>query len=490
MAVTDQQASDAQRAALHRLARDELAELPAPLADPDLARHDGAARGGMRAALANRPFRLLWLAELLTQTAQNALWYTALVLVERATQSTIFLSLTVISAVLPAALFGMFAGIMADRWPKKPVLVACNLARAVVVLLYLLHGESVLAVFLANFIINAVAQFFYPAELASIPHFLRKEQMTAAMGLFNLTWTLAQFLGLILLGPLLLKLFGESLGATVVILGCAGIYAVATGLVALLPHDDADDLARAALREEPRVWALRSIWHDVREGIVCIHRNVPARLAILYLAVATTLLLVIATLAPRFAVRELRVRAEDAIFLIAPAGLAMAAASFVAHRLTRRIAREVLVRRGLLLLVGALVLLALVGPAQDWAIQQGLLGESDLRDLWHLIVSRMGVVMLVSAAIGWQVGTIVVPMQAIVAEWAPVELRGRIFAIQLTITNLASIFPLLLLGGLADLIGIPEVIFVLACAILLLWALTLRRADALRQPQDQLREAC
>ena len=68
-----------------RLVRRELAEWPSPLADLD--REEGRLAGGrrdMRAALANGPFRRLWLAELLTQTAQNALWYTALVLVERA----------------------------------------------------------------------------------------------------------------------------------------------------------------------------------------------------------------------------------------------------------------------------------------------------------------------------------------------------------------------------------------------------------------------
>ncbi len=187
----------------------------------------------------------------------------------------------------------------------------------------------------------------------------------------------------------------------------------------------------------------------------------------------------IATLAPRFAVQELRIRAEDAIFLIAPAGLAMAAASSVAHRLARRFRRELLVQRGLLLMIGALLALALVGPVQQWAVTHGLVREVDLRDAWHLILSRVGVTMGLAAIIGWQVGLVLVPAQAIVAEWAPEDLRGRIFAIQLTITNLASIFPLLLLGGLADLLGLPAVIALLALGILGLWLLTLRNADVL-----------
>lgn len=477
-----------------RIVRPELVERPTPLVDFD--REPGeveAGRQGMAEALANGPFRLLWLAELLTQTAQNALWYTALVLVERATRSTTLLSVTVVSAVLPAALFGMLAGIMVDRWPKKPVLIACNLLRAVVVLAYLLSGQSVLWVFAANFAVTAVSQFFFPAELASIPHVLPRRQLTAAMGLFNLTWTLAQFFGLIVLGPLLLKVLGDETGPAVVIAGSVAAYLLAAGLMGLLPHDTADDEERAAravavAAGEPRGGAVRSIWHDLSEGVRCIHRNVPARLAILYLALTTTLLLVISTLAPRFAVQELRIGAADAIFLIAPAGLAMAGASFTAHRLARRFRRELIVQRSLLLLIGALLVLASVGPVQHWLLTHGLVRETDLRDAWQLILSRVGVVMALAAVIGWQVGMVVVPAQAIVAEWAPGELRGRIFAIQLTITNLASIFPLLLLGGLADLIGIPAVIALVALAILALWLLTLRNAAALTQhptPHDE-----
>src|SRR5207245_4112749 len=43
---------------------------------------------------------------------------------------------------------------------------------------------------------------------------------------------------------------------------------------------------------------------------------------------------------------------------------------------------------------------------------------------------------------------IMVPAQTFLQERAPVELRGRVFAVQLMLSNFASIVPLLLLGGL------------------------------------------
>src|SRR5919202_4708006 len=223
-------------------ARLELAELPTPLADfdrgPDGEEPEAGDRQGLRAALGSRPFRLLWLAEFLTQTAQNALWYAALVLVERATASTTYLSLTIVSAVLPAALFGMLAGILVDRWPNRGTLLACNLLRALVVPLYLLHDQLVLTVLAANFAINTVAQFYYPAQLAAGPRFLPREQWTAAMGLFNVTCTLAQLFGLIILGPLVLKGAGVEAGAVALVVLAALSYVAAAAGMLFLPRGE------------------------------------------------------------------------------------------------------------------------------------------------------------------------------------------------------------------------------------------------------------
>lgn len=436
-------------------------------------------RYGVWSVLQNGPFRRLWLVELLTQTVQNAVWYMALVLVERATKSTTLLSVTVVTAVLPAALFGMLAGALVDRWPKRPVLIGANLVRAAIVPFYLLPGATIVPVLVANFLMNAAAQFFYPAELAMIPHVLRKARLTAAMGLFNVTWTVAQFLGLVLLGPLLLKALGAQAGAVAIVIAGTVAYAVSGGLMALLPPDTVDDVARRARASARGGGAPGQILGELREGLHSLHRHTPARLAILYLALTTTLLLVVATLAPRYAVRELHIGAADAISLIAPAGVAMAVASSLAPGLVRRFGRERVIQRGLLVMVGALVLLALVGPVQRWFLLHGLVASADLRG-WHLLASRIGVVMLLAALLGWQMGLVMVPAQAIVAEWAPERLRGRIFSIQLTLTNLAAIVPLLILGGLADLVGIPAVLLLIALVVLVLWYHALRRHEAPR----------
>ena len=55
-------------------------------------------------------------------------------------------------------------------------------------------------------------------------------------------------------------------------------------------------------------------------------------------------------------------------------------------------------------------------------------------------------------------------LRRLLQERAPVELRGRVFAVQLMLSNLASIVPLLLLGGLADLIGVDVTLMLIGRA--------------------------
>src|SRR3982074_1033120 len=73
----------------------------------------------------NRDFLLLWLAQAISQTAQNAIWYGIVVLVQQRSHSSTQLSL---------------AGVYVDRWDKRRVLIATNLIRGVIALSYGLFG--------------------------------------------------------------------------------------------------------------------------------------------------------------------------------------------------------------------------------------------------------------------------------------------------------------------------------------------------------------
>lgn len=418
------------------------------------------------AALKSGPFRHLWLAELLSQTALNAIWYAGLVATEQETRSTSFVSISVVSAALPVALFGLLAGILVDRWDKRRVLIWSNGLRILVSLGFLLYGWSIAIVFAMNFAVNTLAQFFSPAMLATIPRLLPKRLLTPATGLFNVTLNVSQVLGMIAIGPPLIKLAGPQ----PVFIVAAVAYALATVLSALLPAANPDNLPR---RSASSVGA--QLRGELVAGWTFVRQDRQSWLALVYLAVTWTILFSLATLAPRYAAADdgLRLRADDAIFVLAPAGIGMAVAAALISSLHRRFGRWRIVSVALLGLATALLALALLGPTANYLVH----GDFSSATTGHtsglgLLLGRAGVAGLIAALAGWWTGIVTVTAEAVLLERAPERLRGRIFALQLTFTNLASIAPLLAIGAFADVVGLDEVIGVTAAAVFAVWLFT------------------
>ena len=121
-------------------------------------RSDGDASAG--SVLHNRHFLLLWTAQAVSQTAQNAIWLGLLVVVEEATRSSTQLGLAVLTTILPAIFLGMIAGVLVDRMNKKTVLVTTNALRGLAVLGYLLYGHAIYFVYLINLVFCSISQFF------------------------------------------------------------------------------------------------------------------------------------------------------------------------------------------------------------------------------------------------------------------------------------------------------------------------------------------
>src|SRR5205085_1210621 len=100
----------------------------------------GAAEHG---SLRNRAFLALWAAQILSQVAANATTFALIVLVGELTKSNTSSSILILLAILPAVVFGVFAGVVVDRTDRKRVLVVTNALRAGAVVPLLVLGESV-----------------------------------------------------------------------------------------------------------------------------------------------------------------------------------------------------------------------------------------------------------------------------------------------------------------------------------------------------------
>src|SRR6184192_396045 len=144
-----------------------------------------------RGILRNRAFLALWAAQILSQVAANATTFALIVLVGELTKSNTSSSILILLAIVPAVLFGVFAGVVVDRTDRKRVLVVTNAFRAAAVLPLLVIGESVAAAYVVNFLVAAI---------------VRKRDLLVANSLFTFTFNGAFLVGFIILAPVVLAL--------------------------------------------------------------------------------------------------------------------------------------------------------------------------------------------------------------------------------------------------------------------------------------------
>ena len=419
-------------------------------------------KGDIRSVLKNRPFLLLWLAQAVSQTAQNGVFYALMVFLEEATSSTLHMSLLILSTILPSVVLGVIAGVVVDRTSKKGVLVSTNLLRGIVVLGYLFLRGNVILLYVVNLTFSIISQFFAPAEIATIPLLVKRRQLIAANGLFNLTFTGAQLAGFVIITPPLVKLIGTQAFFWLVCIG----YWVCAALVSFLPSDQVRSKRLSLLRVATLFGVLGE---ELRDGWRLLRGDPSLSFSMVYLTLTGTLMLVMGMLAPGYANRVLHIRTDDAVYVLAPAGVGIILGVLLLPVLVERASKERLIHLGLW--ATGLSLLGLAGAPRGWHLWGARVGvrvEVFTVDLFSLV----GTVMVLALVLGLAFSLVNVSAQTVLQERAPVEMRGRVFATQLVFGNVASVVPLLFIGVLADLVGIPRVILVVAGTVLLVATLS------------------
>ncbi|MFL6240589.1 MAG: dTMP kinase [Actinomycetes bacterium] len=155
-----------------------MAAGPAPVA------HD------LRGVLAIRPFRRLWIAlsfsslgDWLGLLATTAL---AVHLSGGFSRQAYAIGGVFFFRLLPAVVFGPFAGAFADRFDRRKTMVSCDLMRcSLLVSIAVVHTLPWL--FAASFLIESVSLFWIPAKEASVPNLVERRRLEAANQLSLIT---------------------------------------------------------------------------------------------------------------------------------------------------------------------------------------------------------------------------------------------------------------------------------------------------------------
>jgi MFS family permease len=417
-------------------------------------------------------FRALISMRVAAETAVNALTFGMLIQVARRYAEEpravgILSALVTVATVAPAALLGPVGGVVVDRAPKRLMLVVANLLRALLCVAFLVLGTGTAAIYALLVAITAVTQFATPAEAAVVPRVVPPERLTAANSYSNLAESSGALLGTAILAPVMVKLFRELeplILVCAVLLGYAALRAVAIHL--MVPEQPAP----------PGIDSSRKPWlAGTRESLVEAWRWLAADrsafISMLLLVLASTANLVMVTLAPRFTKQALGVEPEFAVFVFGPAVVGVLTGLAATPWLARRVNKRLLVTGGFLLMVAVLLLLGAIDPVTavlkrvgplGWLLSNGPLSFRD---------GRLGTALLLAAPLGFGLSMVQVAANTLLHERVPLALQGRVFALQGAVKNATAIVPLLLLGGLASLLGDVRPVLIVTALLVLSLAL-------------------
>jgi predicted MFS family arabinose efflux permease len=365
--------------------------------------------------LSNLGFLFLWFGQLNSQLADRIYVYVLMIIAYDLTKTNLGVAVPLLAFGIPSLLFGSLAGVYVDKWDRKGILTITSIIRGVLILLIVpLIGHSLALIFAVSFLIYTAMQFFAPAEMASIPELVKKNDLIVANSLFMMTWMGASVIGFGIGAPLV-NFFGNE--ATFV--AAAVLYFIAAGSVSLVPLQP---IGRKKEHLE------RPIRKDLLFGLEFIRRNMVVRYSLLKLFVATSAIAVISLLAISYAKDILGIGARNFGYLI----LAVGAGMFIGMGLLERMRRYF--SKGTIVIISFIVsglALLFIG------------GISDLKTALLLIfVLGMGNIFITSS------------IQTILQQRIPRRIRGRVFGMQNMLINSAFVFPVIIAGFVADVYGI------------------------------------
>ena len=220
---------------------------------------------GHRRLFRNPSFVLLWSGQSVSYFGDAFFNLAVMWVVWSETQST--LQTAIIQAVwhIPDVIFAPLAGVLADRWDCKAIMVTTNVAAAAVVGAVVLivvvvgHLPPVVA-FVAIFKLNGLTTFMNPARASIMPSVVGRDLLTTAQGLFSTARETASLVGSAAAGLLL-----AVAGAVWALIVDAASFAFVALCIAIARLPGRPAPSASANEASPRL-SPTSIVGDLREG--------------------------------------------------------------------------------------------------------------------------------------------------------------------------------------------------------------------------------
>lgn len=372
------------------------------------------------AAFKHRNYRLFYVGQLVSVTGT---WMQTLAqswLVLSLTSSAFLLGLVSVFQFAPMLVLGLFAGVVADRVPKRRLLVATQAIAAVLAgtLAVLTFTDTIQLwqVYLLGFLLGVNNAFDMPTRQAFVVEMVGKEDLQNAIALNSSLFNAARIAGPAVAG-VLLAAFGP---AVCFAINSVSYIAVISGLLMM----QVAPLARAKVAQRGLT--------QIREGLQYVRRTPEILRPVLLIGFVATFGMNFNIWVPLLAKNDLAGGAGAFGLLMSSMGVGS--------------------------LIGALALAFMVSSVKRWMLfsTAAALGTGNLvLALVGAIPLAVPVAMLVLALIGLCSTTTMAMANTTVQSAAPDELRGRIMSVYMTVFAGTAPFGALISGSIANRFGAP-----------------------------------
>lgn len=166
-----------------------------------------AAKTSFRDVFAVAEFRALWMAQLLSVVGDQLARVALTVLVYDKTRSALLAAITFVVSIVPTFVGGVTLAGLADRYPRRAVMITCDLARCALVLVMAIPGVPLTGMVALLFVVTLIGAPFTSARAAIYPDVLTGDRYVLGTAVTLTTYQFAQVLGFVV-GGTVVAFFG------------------------------------------------------------------------------------------------------------------------------------------------------------------------------------------------------------------------------------------------------------------------------------------
>jgi MFS family permease len=152
-------------------------------------------------------FRSLWSAQLLSVAGDQLARVALTVLVYSRTRSPLLAALTYTVTIVPIFVGGVLLSGLADRFPRRTVMISCDVVRCLLVLVMAIPGMPLAALLVLLFVVTTFTAPFTAARSAIYPDVLEGDRYVLGTAVTMTTYQFAQVVGFAI-GGAVVGLFG------------------------------------------------------------------------------------------------------------------------------------------------------------------------------------------------------------------------------------------------------------------------------------------